>query len=75
METTILQYVQSGGVLGLLLVIVLGGARGWWVYGWQWALLQKERDEWKALATGAVTSVKEIVESMEPLVEQIARRP
>jgi len=72
--TTLVQAVQSGGVLGLLLAIVIGGSRGWWVYGRTYEEMRDERDEWKQLATGAVTTVKEIVVSMEPMVEQIARR-
>jgi hypothetical protein len=75
METTLLQYIQSGGVLGLLLAIVIGGSRGWWVYGAIYQDMRRERDEWKAVATGAISSVKDTLAAMEPLVEQIARRP
>lgn len=28
-------YANSGGVIGILLFILVGGARGWWVFGWQ----------------------------------------
>jgi hypothetical protein len=75
MESTLLQFVQSGGVLGLLVLIVYGGSRGLWVYGWQYKAAIQDRDEWKAVATGAITSVKDTLGAMEPLVEQIARRP
>lgn len=59
MEPTdsILHIVQTGGVTGLLLVIILGGIRRWWVFGWIYKeseerceMVAKERDEWKALA-------------------------
>jgi hypothetical protein len=75
MESTLLQFVQSGGVLGLLMAIVIGGSRGWWVYGRTYEDMRRERDEWKAVATGAITSVKDTLGAMEPLIEQIARRP
>lgn len=42
--------VQTGGVVGVLLVILWGGVRKWWVFGWRYTELEKERDEWKALA-------------------------
>lgn len=31
---TILQIVRDGGIIGLLLIILVGGAKKWWVWGW-----------------------------------------
>jgi hypothetical protein len=38
------------GVAGLLMVALIGGFRGWYVWKWQWERLVQDRDEWKALA-------------------------
>jgi len=48
------------GLLGFLIfVVVLGGLRRWWVYGWQW---QAERDEklyWRDVALKALGTAEE----------------
>lgn len=45
------------GVVALLLLIMVGGARRWWVFGWtyndlstQHETLRGEKNEWKELA-------------------------
>lgn len=44
------QFISQGGLGALAFVLLLGGAKRWWVFGWQAAQLEKERDEWKDLA-------------------------
>lgn len=44
------QAVQTGGMVALLLLILIGGNRGWWVFGWQYRAKDKEGEEWKELA-------------------------
>lgn len=39
----------GGLTVGLVLAMV-GGWRGWWVFGWQYDDAVKERDEWKDAA-------------------------
>lgn len=36
--------------MGLLLAIIVAGWRRWWVFGWQYDALAKDRDQWKNLA-------------------------
>ena len=39
-----------GLLVFLLLVVVYGGRRRWWVFGWQYDDIQKERDRYRELA-------------------------
>ena len=52
------------GVLGMLALILIGGFKQWWVFGWHFhqmceqydkelADLRAERDEWKSLVVSA----------------------
>lgn len=42
--------VNSGGVVLLLVAALYGGWKAWWVYGYQYRAMEKDRDEWKAMA-------------------------
>lgn len=46
----LLDVLTQGGVVGLLILILVGGHRRWWVWGWQHKDTVRDRDEWKALA-------------------------
>ena len=45
-----LKLAQGPSVILLLLLIIVGGYRGWWVFGWQYRELRKEMEAWKGLA-------------------------
>lgn len=32
---TIFDYINTGGTIGVLVFIIIAGARKWWVFGWQ----------------------------------------
>lgn len=42
--------ITQGGVIGLLVLIVVGGWRRWYVWAWAYHELLQDRDEWKSLA-------------------------
>lgn len=53
----ILDVVSRLGVASLLVLILVGGWRRWWVFSWVYQdlsermdLMRKERDEWKEIA-------------------------
>jgi len=55
--TDIFKWLTSGGIIGILVYILVGGSKGWWVFGWQYddALnrikqIEKERDDWRDIA-------------------------
>ena len=69
---TILPLLNSAGTLGLLVLIVYGGSRGWWVYGRTYEEMKSQRDDYKLLATQGIASIQKVVDIIESL---IARGP
>ncbi len=66
-----LQLVQTGGSTGLLILAVLGGFKGWYVWRWQYdasqkaaerelAQMRQERDDWKAVATRGLAVAEKV---------------
>lgn len=65
----IVQIIRDGGIIALLLVILLGGARGWWVFGNvyrdtikeladRYQDMRTERDEWRRQAMRGTTNAE-----------------
>lgn len=46
----VIQVLESGGALAALVLILITGVRGDWVFGRFYTELQAERDEWKRIA-------------------------
>lgn len=46
---SILDWVQRAGIVGVLLLILVGGARRWWVFGYQYDAMQADRDFYRTL--------------------------
>jgi len=68
---TILPLLNSAGTLGVLVLIVYGGSRGWWVYGRTYEEMKSQRDDYKLLATQGIASIQKVVDLIESL---LARR-
>lgn len=43
-------FIQVGGVPGLLFLALVGVFRGWWHPGYVVKDIERDRDEWKAIA-------------------------
>jgi hypothetical protein len=67
------EYVRDGGVVSVLIFFIVGGFKGWWVFGAQLSrervLLEtqrdqlfKEREEWKSLAMRATAMADKAVD-------------
>lgn len=78
---SIVRAIDSGGVVALFTVILYGGVKGWWVFGWthrqeledkdkQLNIMRQERDEWKDIARNATS----IAESGTMTAESLATR-
>lgn len=46
----IIDYVSKGGFIFLLLVIIYGGMKKWWVFGWQYEECRRSEEQWKEVA-------------------------
>lgn len=46
----IIKTIGDLGVMGLLVVLMYGGIKRWWVYGWQYSEMVADRDQWKEMA-------------------------
>lgn len=62
MPDQFLSYLRDGGIIGLLVAILIGGFRRWWVFGWHYDAVCKERDEWKQLALRGTVIAGQAVE-------------
>lgn len=67
----IFKYINTGGTVGILAFIIISGARGWWVFGWQYKDLQeryKKVDEsnamWMQLALRGVNVTEQVVKNI-----------
>lgn len=65
----ILKYISQGGVLGILVIILLGGYRKWWVFGWQYkeseqrtSKAEHERDDWRDIALHGTNIAEQTVD-------------
>ena len=50
MDERLFDLLSKAGISSLLLTIIWAGIRQWWVFGWQFQAVVKERDEYKRLA-------------------------
>jgi hypothetical protein len=59
-------FIQTGGIAGLLFLALLGVFRGWWIPRHVFEDLERDRDEWKSIALQnmhvASTAVDELKE-------------
>jgi hypothetical protein len=72
--TNWLQFVRDGGVIGLLIVIVIGNLRQWWVPNWVYQDAVRDRDEWKQLALSGTAIAEKSANALEHVSRKAARR-
>lgn len=61
--SNIVDYIQSGGVIALLVVFFFGLNKKWWVMGWQYKEKEDEVTRWMELALRSTN----LAESLERL--------
>lgn len=54
-----------GGVTVLVLLIIYGGWKKWWVFGWAYRDKEKEAKEWKAIALRGTHVAERVVRIAE----------
>ena len=52
--TNLVQLLDKGGTLALLLIIIVGGYRKWWVFGWLYRDKDDEARYWRDIALRAL---------------------
>jgi hypothetical protein len=65
----ILELIRAGGITGLLIFALIGGFRRWWVFGWHYKEVVRDRDEWKSLAMGGTHLAERSVKIAREVVE------
>lgn len=69
----IVQVISNTGLVGLLIIIVWGGAKGWWVYGREYKEMKQDRDEWKEAALSGTTIAERAIDTASNVVN--AKKP
>ena len=53
------------GAVAMLLLILIAGARGWWVFGWHYREVARERDAWREIALSTTNLAERAIERLE----------
>lgn len=48
--TTLYNLIQLGGVVAVLLIVIFGFMKKWWVPGWQYKAMEESNAKWMELA-------------------------
>lgn len=51
----------QAGTLVMALVILFGGWKRWWVFGWQYREVSQEKNEWKEAALRGTKIAEQVV--------------
>jgi hypothetical protein len=49
------------GATGLLAFALIGGYRRWWVWGWTYDAMERDRDVWKTTALQALHVAEKVI--------------
>lgn len=72
-DLTTLDYISRAGVIVLLIIIIYGGYKKWWVFGWQYKECVDEKNEWKEAALKSTHTAESAVAAGETLVHHVVR--
>lgn len=59
--------VRDGGLALAVVVLVLGGVKGWYKWGPDYADMKADRDEWRRLALRGTTLAERALDAPPPL--------
>lgn len=65
--------LSAVGVTTLLILILIGGWRRWWVFGWAYREKRDECERWKALAIRSLVVSEDIASTVEKAADSIER--
>jgi hypothetical protein len=58
----LIHFIEGIGVPGLMALIIFGGLKGWWVFGWIYVDMRNDRNEWRSRALQTVNVAEKLVE-------------
>lgn len=67
---SIFESLNKGGLVFGLVIVLIGGYRGWWVYGWHYKAKNAECEQWKALVMSGHSINRDAVKTLASLVQQ-----
>ena len=59
----ITKYANSLSVVAVLVLILLGGFKRWWVFGWHYKQVEQEKNDWRELALKGTSLAEELTEA------------
>jgi hypothetical protein len=65
----IFDWISKGGALALLVLILIGGWKRIWVWGYQLTDCEKRSDEWKQMALGGYNLASRATQAAERTVD------
>jgi len=71
--TAAVDFLQRAGVIGLLVLILVSGARRGWVWGYQLQEMQIDRDRWRDLALRSMGQANRSMDVAQRGVELVAK--
>lgn len=72
-DLSFIDYVSRAGVVFLLVFIIYGGFKKWWVFGYQMEECERREQEWKAIAMKSTHTAESAVSAGETLVKHVAK--
>lgn len=68
-------FLQKAGIVGLLVFILIGGARRVWVWGYQLEEMTAERDRYRTLAERLLGQADRSADVVDRVVQVAEKRP
>lgn len=69
--TSIYNLIQVGGVVAVLLIVLCGFVKKWWVMGWQYKAIEESNARWMELALRSANLSQSIAEMKQerPIID------
>jgi len=61
----VLSALSDLGTVALLLLILLAGVKGWWVFGWHYEEVARERDAWREIVLSTTSLAEKAIQRLE----------
>lgn len=69
-SVTLLDYISKGSIIVFLVIVLYGGYKKWWVWGYQLTDSQRRENEWRKIALDSMHTAESATSVGEHLVER-----